>query len=220
MKQPIIFCDFDGTITEKDNIISLMEQFAPPEFEEIKEDILSQKISIREGVGKMFALLPSSLKKEITDYAIKNAKIRPGFQEFVSYTRNRGIPLYIVSGGIDFFIHPVLEKFGPFAGLYCNGSDFSGENIEITWPNSCDSQCKNDCGCCKPSIMRRNTDTNSFKIVIGDSVTDLEAAKQADLVLARAYLKEKSQELNLPYQPFETFYDVLSVFENMEEVIK
>ena len=26
-----VFCDFDGTITNNDNIMSIMEKFAPPE---------------------------------------------------------------------------------------------------------------------------------------------------------------------------------------------
>ncbi len=38
-----IFCDFDGTITNNDNIMSIMEKFAPPEAEEVKNKILSQK---------------------------------------------------------------------------------------------------------------------------------------------------------------------------------
>lgn len=32
-----VFCDFDGTITNNDNIMSIMEKFAPPEAEEIKQ---------------------------------------------------------------------------------------------------------------------------------------------------------------------------------------
>lgn len=31
-----VFCDFDGTITNNDNIMSIMEKFAPPEAEEVK----------------------------------------------------------------------------------------------------------------------------------------------------------------------------------------
>ena len=47
-----------------------------------------------------------------------------------------------------------------------------------------------------------------MKIIIGDSITDLEAAKMADLVIARDFLIEKCEELGIPYVPFETFTDV------------
>ncbi len=207
MSQPVIFCDFDGTVTEKDNIIAIMNEFAPDGWEELKEGVLNRTISIREGVGKMFSLLPVSLKDEIIEFAIKNARIRPGFEEFLDFAAEEGIPVYIVSGGIDFFIEPIIKSFGPIAGIFCNGSNFSGERIKIEWPNSCDDQCSTDCGCCKPSIMRKLEHDGIKKIVIGDSVTDLEAAKQADMVFARDYLKHKCEEWKIPYTPFETFHD-------------
>lgn len=209
MSNPVIFCDFDGTVTDKDNIIAIMNRFAPEGWEELKEGVLNRSISIKEGVGKMFSLLPVSLKEEIREFALENARIRPGFQEFLDFTREEGIPVYIVSGGIDFFLEPIISKFGPFAGVYCNVSDFSQTTIKIEWPNSCDDQCSNDCGCCKPSIMRMLEQSDTYKIVIGDSVTDLEAAKQADYVFARDYLKIKCEEWDIPHTPFETFYDCI-----------
>ncbi|MEH6988032.1 2-hydroxy-3-keto-5-methylthiopentenyl-1-phosphate phosphatase [Cytobacillus firmus] len=218
MAEIAVFCDFDGTITEKDNIINIMKHFAPSGWEGIKNQVLQQEISIKEGVGKMFSLLPSKLKSDLTDFILKNAKIREGFQPFVDYLAEKDIPLYIVSGGIDFFVAPVLDKYGPFEAVFCNGSDFSGDTIKILWPHSCDEKCENDCGCCKPSIMRKLVDEDTFKVVIGDSVTDLEAAKQADFVIARDLLLEKSKEMNLKHNAFETFYDCIEVLKNLNEV--
>ena len=40
--------------------------------------------------------------------------------------------------------------------------------------NQCTSQ---GCGCCKPSIIRTLLDQDAVSVVIGDSITDLEAAK-------------------------------------------
>nr|WP_317853543.1 2-hydroxy-3-keto-5-methylthiopentenyl-1-phosphate phosphatase [Neobacillus sp. Marseille-Q6967] len=221
MSKPIIYCDFDGTITESDNIIAIMKKFNPPGWEQIKDQILAQEIPISEGVGKLFAKLPSAMREEITRFAIENAKIREGFAEFVNYLREEGIPLYIVSGGIDFFVIPILEKYGPFDGLFCNHSDFSGEYIKILWPHECDSLCKNECGCCKPSIIRKVTKgKDSYNIVIGDSVTDLEAAKQADFVLARDFLEAKCAEWGIHHQGFTTFYDCIEAIKNRIEVKK
>ena len=77
--KPIIFCDFDGTITNTDNIISIMKKFAPPDGKQLKDDVLQQTISISSGVGKMFSLLDSGLKDEIIQYVRETAGIRPGF---------------------------------------------------------------------------------------------------------------------------------------------
>ncbi|UZM99261.1 hypothetical protein OL548_02135 [Lysinibacillus sp. MHQ-1] len=48
-----------------------------------------------------------------------------------------------------------------------------------------------------------------FKIVIGDSLSDFEAAKQADIVLARDHLIQRCEELHVSYKPFITFHDCL-----------
>jgi 2-hydroxy-3-keto-5-methylthiopentenyl-1-phosphate phosphatase len=214
MSKPVIFCDFDGTVTEKDNIIAIMNQFAPPGWEELKDRVLNRTMSIKEGVGRMFALLPVSLKDEIIRFAVENARIRPGFQEFLDFAKEEKISVYIVSGGIDFFLEPIINQFGPIDGVYCNGSDFSNDMIKVEWPNSCDEHCLNDCGCCKPSIIRQLVQEETYKIVIGDSVTDLEAAKQADHVFARDYLKDKCEEWDIPHTPFDTFYDCIEALKN------
>ena len=214
MKQPVIFCDFDGTITTNDNIIAIMKHFDSPGWEPIKDAILAQTISIREGVQQMFSLLPSSKKDEVLAYVLEQAEIREGFEEFVAYTKQNNIPLYIVSGGINFFVYPLLEPFGPFAGIYCNEADFSDDTIHITFPHGCDVQCDSQgCGCCKPSIIRKLLAEDTTSVVIGDSITDLQAAKQADLVIARDFLIEKCEELDIPYQPFENFGDVTEIID-------
>jgi 2-hydroxy-3-keto-5-methylthiopentenyl-1-phosphate phosphatase len=215
MKKPIIFCDFDGTITNSDNIIAIMKQFAPPEWEAIKDDILAQRVSIQEGVGRMFALLPSRWKERITDFVLKNAVVRDGFSEFVAYTKQNDIPLYIVSGGIDFFVYPLLEGLVEKEQIFCNGSDFSRDTIKILWPHSCDEFCNNQCGCCKPSLLRKLGKNEQFKIVIGDSITDLQAAKLADHVIACDFLLEKCKELGLVHTPFSTFFDVIDFIKKM-----
>jgi 2-hydroxy-3-keto-5-methylthiopentenyl-1-phosphate phosphatase len=219
MKSPIIFCDFDGTITNKDNIINIMKQFAPPEADEIKNEILEQKMSIQEGVRKLFSLLPSSKKDEIISFVLQDAQIREGFGEFVAFAKEHHIPFYVVSGGIDFFVYPVLEPFGPFMEIYCNKADFSGEQILVSYPHSCDDTCSSKgCGCCKPSIIRTLADDHHTTIVIGDSVTDFEAAKVADVVIARDYLIEKCVELGIPYKPFSTFHDCIEIIESELDV--
>ncbi|WP_317906807.1 MtnX-like HAD-IB family phosphatase, partial [Bacillus subtilis] len=100
MRQPLIICDFDGTITTNDNIISIMKQFAPEEWLALKDGVLSRDISIKDGVGRMFQLLPTSLKEDIMEYVMKQAEIRPGFTEFVSFLDEQGLPFYVVSGGM------------------------------------------------------------------------------------------------------------------------
>lgn len=211
-RAPVLFVDFDGTITERDCIVAIMEAFAPPGWEEIKDAILSRRISVRKGVGKLFALLPSAKRDEIAAFVRQTVRIRAGFDRFVAYAAARGVEWYVTSGGIDFFVYPLLEPYRiPRERIYCNGSDVSGERIRITWPHPCDEACESDCGLCKASIIRRFDPARHYRIVVGDSVTDLAGAQLADLVIAREYLLERCRELGMPHVPFATFDDVVAV---------
>lgn len=217
-KQPIVFCDFDGTITENDNIIALMKQFDPPGWSHIVDDVLARRRSIRDGVSHMFSLLPTSARDEITAYAIEQARIRDGFAEFLQLCEDREIEFYVTSGGIDFFVYPILAPYSiPHERIFCNGSDFSGHTIRITWPHACDEHCTNDCGMCKARIMRRFPADRYKRIVIGDSVTDVEAAKLADRVFARSHLSEHCREMNIPYTAYETFHDIIRAYRDEGE---
>ncbi|WP_046226687.1 2-hydroxy-3-keto-5-methylthiopentenyl-1-phosphate phosphatase [Paenibacillus dauci] len=212
-KQPVIFCDFDGTITNTDNIVAIMKHFSPPGYEEIMHEVVAQKRSIRDGVSAMFALMPSSSKAEIIEFVMTHAGIREGYREFLNLVREHQIPYYVTSGGIDFFLKPLLEPFGiPEDHIFCNSADFSGEYIEILWPHPCDEHCENDCGMCKTTVMREFPPEQYERILIGDSLTDFEGARIADLVYSRSVLTEKCKELGVSHVPFHTFHDIINDF--------
>ncbi|WP_018130251.1 2-hydroxy-3-keto-5-methylthiopentenyl-1-phosphate phosphatase [Effusibacillus pohliae] len=216
-KPIVVFCDFDGTITERDMIISLMEAFAPAGWEAIKDDILSQRISVQEGVGKLFSLIPSAKRRELVRYVLETARIREGFAEFVAYCEENGIALLVTSGGIDFFVEPILQPYRKLDRVYCNRADFSGETIRIVWPHGCDELCDGGCGLCKPSIVRKYPAAHFTRVVVGDSVTDLKAARLADLVIARSLLLQKCVEEGLPHESFADFSDVLESIKRLQK---
>lgn len=218
MRKPIVCCDFDGTITENDNIIRIMKQFAPSEWTKMKDAVLSKELSIKEGVGRMFRLLTSDQKEAIQSFILEDTEIREGFEQFVAYAKKVDIPFYVISGGMDFFVYPILEGILDKEHIYCNHASFHEEQIQIEWPHACDSDCQNGCGCCKPSIMRKLTCENEFIIMIGDSVTDIEAAKYADFTFARDYLLNECKELGLIHKEYETFVDLKEQFVQIKEV--
>jgi 2-hydroxy-3-keto-5-methylthiopentenyl-1-phosphate phosphatase len=217
-KPSIIFCDFDGTITVSDNIVAIMKHFNPPGWEEIVEQLMAKKLTIRQAVGSMFALLPTSRKEEIIRYSISNATIRDGLEDFIDYCKLNDITLLITSGGIDFFIFPLLAPFSiPQENIYCNSSSFDGDTIQILWPHPCDDHCSNDCGMCKTTIIRSYNSEQYHRILIGDSVTDFAGAQLVDTIFARSHLIDLCDELGLNYTPFETFFDVINRLEEMSE---
>lgn len=214
-RQVVIFCDFDGTAAAQEVIVTLFKAFGPPGWEAVRDAIIAGTMSVREGVGHIFAQIPSRRVPEMVAYARRNATLRSGFREFLEYCRVHGHRFLLTSGGIDFFIYPILEGLLARDQIYCNGSDSSGPTVRILWPHGCDESCRADCGMCKPSIMRRFPPEQYRRVVVGDGVTDLPAARLADLVVARDLLAVKCREAGIPYEPFETFYDVMAVLDRV-----
>lgn len=217
MKKPIVCCDFDGTITKNDNIIRIMKQFAPSEWTKLKDGVLSKEITIQEGVGQMFQLLKSDQKDAIQSFILEDTEIREGFKQFVDEVKKQiFLSMYLAGDGL--FVYPILEGIVDRDDIYCNHASFVEDHIQIEWPHACDTQCQNGCGCCKPSIIRKLAHEDDFIIMIGDSVTDVEAAKHADITFARDYLLNECQELGLVHKEYDTFIDLQAQFVQIKEV--
>ena len=209
-KKLIIFSDFDGTITERDVIVMIMEKFAPPEWVEIKDKILYKRsITLKDGVEKLFSLIKSSKKSEIVDFVKKEAKIRAGFDELLDFCKKENIDFHVISGGLDFFVAPVLEPYRNRLKIFCNSGSFKSEKIKIDYkylPKNC-SLCGN-CGCCKIEVIEEHPKKRFSRILIGDSLTDLAASKVADIVFARGDLIKYLEQDKIAYIPFNNFHEV------------
>ena len=214
-RQTVIFCDFDGTAAEQEVIVSLFRAFGPPGWGAVRDAIIAGTVSVREGVGGLFAQIPSHRVPEMVAYARRIATLRSGFREFLEYCRVHDHRFLLTSGGIDFYIYPLMEELLPRDQIYCNESDCSGPTVRILWPHGCDEHCLADCGMCKPSIMRRFPSEQYRRVVVGDGITDLPAARLADMVVARDLLSVKCREAGIPSEPFETFYDVMMVLDRV-----
>ncbi|MDX7997609.1 MtnX-like HAD-IB family phosphatase, partial [Bacillus subtilis] len=75
--------------------------------------------------------------EEITSFVLEDAKIREGFREFVSFINEHEIPFYVISGGMYFFVYPLLEGIVQKDSIYCNHASFDNDYIHIDWPHSC-----------------------------------------------------------------------------------
>ncbi len=209
-KPLVVFCDFDGTITVHDMVISICKQFCPPSWREIVDDILARKKSVKDGVSEMFAMIPSNRKNDIVQFAQETMRPREGFQEFLHFCKANGLRFVVCSGGIDFFVEPLMKPYSEFVDMiYSIPSDFTGPMIALRHNRACESE-----GTCKVKVMEEYP--GSIRILIGDSITDLHGAHSASRVFARGRLKKYLDDEHVLYQPFETFYDVQGVLEKFK----
>jgi 2-hydroxy-3-keto-5-methylthiopentenyl-1-phosphate phosphatase len=218
-KPIVIFSDYDGTITQEDAIVQTMKRFAPPEWKTIANAILETRtLSIHEGIQQLYGLLPSHLKQTMIDFNLTEIPLRQGFEHFMQFQQAHNIPFWVVSGGVDAFIAP---KLAPWAGqfeLFANALHESDDKTQQTHlklqlpyaPKNC-TPCGN-CACCKVEILNRWHSSSYFRVVIGDSVTDIGMAKVACRVyaLANSSLQADCMKLGIAYHPFETFDDIVA----------
>jgi len=195
----------------------IMEQFGGVGWRAIRDKIVARELSIRDGVSAMFATIQSSRRGEMENYAEQHGRVREGFAAFLSFCRDVDVEFLVTSGGVDFFVVPMLAKFSLDGRIYCNRGRFDGDVVRIDWPHPCDAACDLDCGMCKPTIVRNYDPDDYYRIVIGDSLTDFAAAKRVDYVIARSYLLAECERQQLPHSSFETFYDAESVIGRLAE---
>jgi 2-hydroxy-3-keto-5-methylthiopentenyl-1-phosphate phosphatase len=127
-----------------------------------------------------------------------------------------GMPFYVVSNGLDSFIRPVLGDRVSDRYLYANRAVWRGPRLAVEWPYPCSPVlCAADCGLCKPTVMRWLTPPGQQSVLVGDGVTDMAAARRADVVIARDRLAEQMTAVGKPFYPFDDFHDVAAILESL-----
>ncbi|HEY81710.1 MAG TPA: MtnX-like HAD-IB family phosphatase [Dehalococcoidia bacterium] len=206
MQVVIIQCDFDGTIIENNLSILLRENFARGDWRKIESDYLSGRLTVEQSNKLQFALIKEPEEK-LRKFVLQHVELRAGFVEFVRYCQEKGIQFVIVSSGLDFYIEPVLEDIGLLGlELYCGQASFTENGIEVTYRDP-----------------EGNIVTEGFKqkylawlkqrggeiIYIGDGLSDLEAARQADHVFATGHLLNLLGRASVSCHGFSDFHDLL-----------
>ena len=218
---PVFFSDFDGTITEKDVIISIMEEFAPPKWKYIHNSLLSGEIDIDVGIRMMFNLIPSKLSKQIVHWCRENVKVKQGFDDFLEFLDEIKIPFIIISGGVDLYIYPVLEKYlAKIHRIYSNRILLDKEFMDVNFVYRCANYCMKSCEVCKPYVIEKYYKNFNPKFYAGDGITDLDACQFNDIIFSAGglytYLKNRKLK-GKKIVRFETFYDIIKALKEYGE---
>ncbi len=212
-----VLLDFDGTIDERNVALTLLDRFAVDDWKKYISMSSQGVISFREAVEKEFECLPPDRDK-LTDFVLKETRVRDGLNELVGYCEQRDFPIEIVSGGLDFYIQPIMEKHGlGHIVRNCGIADFdSGDRLRVSYNHgapTCDFS-----GTCKCFHVQRFQDAGHKVVLVGDGTSDLCASKKVDYVFARKKLLQYCQENSLPHSPFETFHDVITGLDSLTSV--
>jgi 2-hydroxy-3-keto-5-methylthiopentenyl-1-phosphate phosphatase len=197
----IVFCDFDGTIADEETFVAVMYHFAPKLAAELVPAMQERRVTLRAGVPRVLESIPSARYGEILDF-MKGRKIRAGFAELLDFLEGENVPLVIISSGLRGMVETVLGPlFARVHAVHALEVALDGPFLRPVSPAMSEDELV-----AKPAIMARYGP--AFRVAIGDGVTDLRMAEQADLVFARDRLKALLAERGMPFLPFEDFFTV------------
>jgi len=202
----IIQCDFDGTIIRNNLSVLLRETFAQDDWQSIESDYLHGHLAVEQSNMLQFAFIKEP-KEKLQEFVRQHIELRPGFVEFVRYCQESAIPFAIVSSGLDFYIEPVLVEIGmPDLELHCGQTSFGKDGIMVSYYDP-EGNIINQGFKRKHMSSLKKRDANV--VYIGDGLSDLEAACQADHVFATCHLSKLLSLESVLYYPFSNFQDVL-----------
>jgi len=199
-----ILCDFDGTIAVKDVTDTLLDQFSLDGWEEIEEEWVAGRIGSRECMSRQISLLRAS-RREL-DAALDAIDIDPGFPDFVALCRDVGLPLTVVSDGLDYAIKRILDRHGlGDLPIVANHLEMVGDDeYRLSFPYA-NPDCKKGSGTCKCRTARSLCRGADLSLLVGDGTSDMCAAGSVDLVFAKHKLLTHCREKGLPVVAYRDF---------------
>jgi 2-hydroxy-3-keto-5-methylthiopentenyl-1-phosphate phosphatase len=201
--RPALFCDFDGTITETDTLVMLLDRFGQPlpdgrDWRVIEDDPqLPERVKLQAELD-----LLTVGEEEALAWLAERVRLREGFLPFVRALEAAGLPLTILSGGLL----PILEQTLAPLGLGNLRLLANGLRVEqgrwIALPAT-SPRINGLCNHCKTWHLEQAAPQPL--VYIGDGSTDFCPGRRADLVFARESLGEHLSALGRDFHPFDTF---------------
>ncbi len=208
-----IFCDFDGTITDKDSLKWLLKRFGPKNWLEIERQLSDGIVSERDVLKMLFEHMSldwDEAKKILSDAV----SLDPGFRAFMGWAMSRSLYFKILSGGFTEVIDFLLDRDGmlglPRVANHVRASR-SGWAVSVSdTPRLCEL-----CSHCKSwSIQKKLLEQpDSTIIYIGDGLSDVCAIHLADIIFAKGSLADYCHDKNIRHFRFSTFFEIKSALE-------
>jgi 2-hydroxy-3-keto-5-methylthiopentenyl-1-phosphate phosphatase len=199
-------CDFDGTITEQDASFFLLDAFAQGDWRQLLRQYRLHKISVGEFNTKAFAMVKAS-EETLLETVTGKVKIRPGFQELVTYCARRGFRFVIVSNGLAFYIKAILQEIGlTDIEAYAAEAWFHPEGMEVKYIGPDGNQLGHGL---KEAYVKLFLQQGYRVIYAGNGDSDIYPAKYAHHVFARDELLDYCWRNNLNCQAFTDLSDIV-----------
>lgn len=210
-QHPIVFLDFDGTITRNDVVDSILKCYANPTWLAIEEEWKAGRIGSRECLRAQVELVRA--KPQELDALLDTIEVDEGLPALLGTCARHGVATHVISDGFDNCIARILGR--PSLALKCylhrvqifaSHLEPCGESWHVEFPYF-KALCAHGCATCKPAVMHLLNPGRAPTIFVGDGLSDRYAALSADLVFGKN-LSEYCQERAIPYVTYTGLTDV------------
>lgn len=209
----IVFCDFDGTITQKDLGDEVFKKFG--KFEPYHTQLVSGKIGIKQYWHDLCGTIPSDISEDDIFKLAAETPVDPYFHDFVEYLEEEDIPMVVISDGFDSYITPILKREGlDHLPVLSNKLIFNDDQVKPHFPRASES-CECMCASCKRNSMLSQTADDSIIVYIGDGYSDFCGAEHSDLIFAKRNLAAYCNKHRIPHHPFKTFFDIKRILSKL-----
>jgi 2,3-diketo-5-methylthio-1-phosphopentane phosphatase len=200
-----VFCDFDGTISVGDTTDLVLSRLAAPSWQALEADWLAGRIDAATCMRRQVALIGGS--DADLDAVLDEVALDPGFAHFAAWCADRGVPLSIVSDGVDRFIRRILTRHG-LGDLPVVSNQLAGQPGARTLrqPHR-RAGCAAAAGVCKCEVASVRSQARLI-VYVGDGRSDFCVSQRADILFAKDALADYASGRGQAHHVFETFHDI------------
>jgi 2-hydroxy-3-keto-5-methylthiopentenyl-1-phosphate phosphatase len=209
---PILFLDFDGTISRRDAVDAILETFADPQWLTFEAEWRAGRIGSRDCLRAQMSLVRASRKQ--IDALLDGIGIDEDLVALLEMCAMQDIPAHIVSDGFDYCIRRILSGASKRVTAFLRGGRVCAGHLESRghlWRTEFPffhQTCGHGCATCKPAVMRLLNKTNAPAIFVGDGFSDRYAVESADLVFAKDGLAAYCTEQSIEHTRYQDLGDV------------
>ena len=208
-----VLCDFDHTITTEDLTDGLLTRFANPAWDWLERAWREGHIDARDCMAAQIALLKAA-PHELDSY-LDSVEIDPDFVDFAAFCLRSGVGLEIVSDGLDYAVHRVLQRHGlahlPVTANHLHRLDHGRWAVRLRHAGD---GCHGRQGVCKCAVAEAAA-PRVHRLLIGDGRSDFCVARQVDFVFAKHGLLTHCRENGVAHHSVANFGQALPALQQL-----
>jgi 2,3-diketo-5-methylthio-1-phosphopentane phosphatase len=218
---PVLFLDFDGTVSSRDAVDLILEKFADERWLAVEEEWRAGRIGSRECLARQMALVRCAPRE--LDALLASIELDAGLSALLEASARLDVAVNIVSDGFDYCIRRILAGANdPRVKKLLRGvrvcSSHLAHDVGTRWRTEFPyyrTTCAHGCATCKPEVMSRMNASDAARIFVGDGLSDRYAVEAADIVFAKNGLARHCHERAIAHTVYTNLVEVAARLEDI-----